>query len=194
MRQIARARRWRPAFPTGGARGKLFFYAGATRKGFAAFFHQHHGDHRPHVHLVEAEQPAPAVEYSCDGDHQEKRSHAHSRDLDDENHVKAADHAGHWHFAFAETADILSTPYLGFFQILALDWIIVNFVTENCANDLRLTVDRWARPPSLRPLSLMKTSWSALQGGRMDRGRVCVPESGHSPFGVRIRIRCGLGK
>jgi hypothetical protein len=147
MRQIARARRWGPAFPTSGARGTLFFYAGATRKGFAAFFHQHHGDHRPHVHLVEVLQPAPAVGHSPDGDYQENRSHDHSRHLHNDNHVKAADHAGHWHFTFDETADIPSAPYLGFLQILALDWIIISSRSEDLANGLSLAPDLWARPP-----------------------------------------------
>jgi hypothetical protein len=146
MRGIARARRWRPAFPKSSARGKLFFYSGVIRKGFAAFFHQHHGDHRPHVHLIEAQQPVLAVGHSHGGVHQETRSRAHSHDFYDHNHVKASEPAGHWHFTFAETTDIASTPYRCFVQVLTLDWVIISSGSEDRTNGLKLVRQFWARP------------------------------------------------
>ena len=122
MRRIARARRWRPAFPNTGTRGRLFFYSGARQSGAAAFFHHHHGDDRPHVHLVEAKSPAPALGHFHDGNHEELStpSHAHRHNLHE--HGRAAEPAGHWHFSFAESADRSSIPQHCFLQVLTLDW------------------------------------------------------------------------
>jgi hypothetical protein len=144
-RWVKRAKRWRPVFPGTGRRGSIFFYSGSTSRPTAAFFHHHHGDHRPHLHLVEfPNRHHLRLQNGHDGNDRETercRPHQHHRGV---VHRERPDHPGHWHFAFA---DVATTQIPHLLQILALDWIIINFVTDDCANDLRLTIDRWARPP-----------------------------------------------
>lgn len=149
MERVRRARRWRPIFTAAHDRGTLFFYAGLRQPGAAAFFHRHQGDRRPHLHLVEGphQDHDPRQEREHGHELGAGRFHSHECDVRESAHGKPDDRAGHWHFAFpvadADTAN--RPPY--FCQVLALDWLIVIYGSQDQAPDLRLAIDHLARPP-----------------------------------------------
>ena len=119
MRRITRIKRWTPVFPNPGNRGRLFFYSGAKRNGFAAFFHRHHGNGRHHLHLVEVSEPAPEVFDHHGGEHKETSVHSHRHQFPEhgQNRIET-EPTGHWHFTFAETPDLPSTSARCLSQVL----------------------------------------------------------------------------
>jgi hypothetical protein len=144
MRKVARVRRWRPIFPAAHGRGSVFFYSASKCSGVAVLPHHHHGDHRPHLHLIDAAShvhrgeatdgylgPNPPHGDSCARQH-------NNRELIQGNTIRDA---GHWHFGVDS-----GTPSV-LFQILALAWVVINYASEIQAKDPRLTIDCWARPP-----------------------------------------------
>jgi hypothetical protein len=147
MRRITRTSRWRLIFPNIGERGRLFFYSGAKRNGFASFFHRHNGNDRPHLHLIEFSEPAPDLSHEQGGEHREKGRQSHRHDLLKHGPRKETEPTGHWHFTFAEAPDLSSASALCFPQVLTLDWIIISSGSEDRATSLDIAPDHWARPP-----------------------------------------------
>ena len=147
MRRITRTRRWRPVFLNTGEPGRLFFYSGSKRNGFAPFFHRHHGNDRPHLHLVEVSESALEVSDHHGGEHKETSLHSHRHDLPHHRHRKETEPTGHWHFTFAEAPDFPSTSARCFPQVLTLDWMIISSCSEDRATNLAILPDHWARPP-----------------------------------------------
>lgn len=124
-------------------------YAGAARPG--AFFHHHHADHRPHLHLVEARA------YNQDGPRSGEpgnisseaftalpQRHNHHHEVSDR---RSAHRKGHWHLALSN-ADGMAAPRVPYlFEIVALAWIVVSDGFNELAGDLRLVIVHPARPP-----------------------------------------------
>lgn len=148
MRRVIRTWRWQPVFITVGARRRIFFYSEIKRAGTEAFFHQHHDDARPHLHLSER---AHAL-------HQHREQHQHREPPDSSHRVEShthwqvgnrhcekptADQRGHWHFSLAGAERLL--PNL--LQFIALQYAAIWTGSQDHLIATVLVVDHWARPP-----------------------------------------------
>jgi hypothetical protein len=138
MKRVTRTRRWQPVFRAG-HQGRVFFYSGAAPAGPVAFFHRHHGDARPHLHLVE-ESPH---EHRVHDEHRHERTHRHEHADGSDRIAERA--SGHWHFAYAVSPACL--PHL--LQFIAIKWVDFSRALVEWAICPHLIADHWARPPPL---------------------------------------------
>jgi hypothetical protein len=132
-------------------RSRIALYAGTPRLG--AFFHHHHADHRPHLHLVAApahDAPQSGESGNTAGEaftalpHRHNHHHHHRHEVSDR---RAAHEKGHWHFALPEAGEAAAprVPYL--LEIVALAPVVVSDGRGEIASDFRLVIVHPARPP-----------------------------------------------
>jgi len=137
---MKRFRRWRPVFSGAHGRAKLFFYSDSPLPGAGTFFHQHRGDHRPHLHLSEG--PHHAHERAG---HPSSQLSFVTRGFRSATRDSADHRSGHWHSTFAEDSSRTLSAY--FVQVMALVWVTISDGPGVRGNDIRLAFDQWARPP-----------------------------------------------
>jgi len=133
---------WQPIFARPGARVLVLFYAGRTPTGRAVFYHHHHGDDLPHLHLSEL--PDRVADQNRVHAHLEA-AHPHHHHPDEHEHDHDRHQPGHWHFA-AAAAGSTALPLL----VLALCWI--SFLISDEVNFPHLlAAQQRARPPPRHP-------------------------------------------